>query len=327
MGPAFSYIARAVPRGPIHVGLLCALLAYMAERRELLPLDLEACRRIAGARNREEERELDRVLEVHFRIEETGRHVLDISALGCDLRTNFYPPGTHGVTPPPNAIGVRSVKLHYASVTSGDVTAKEANRLRQKRYREKCEPLRAECFARGLTPRKNALFSELQALLDVTPPRNATEADVTQERYSCARASAEFSNSIPNTNTNTQYPLAALANSARANSENDEAKTLHPFVPSPGGLACKAMRVAGLADVNPSHPELLQLLDAGVTAEELADVAREAVAKGKGFAYALATARGRRRDAANAGAVAAKTDALAAWAGPDLAARLRGTTS
>ncbi len=58
------------------------------------------------------------------------------------------------------------------------------------------------------------------------------------------------------------------------------------------------MRAAGLAETNPAHPKLLALLQAGVTVDELADAARTAVASSKGFAYALATAEGRRRDAA-----------------------------
>ena len=58
------------------------------------------------------------------------------------------------------------------------------------------------------------------------------------------------------------------------------------------------MRAAGLAETNPSHPKLLALLQAGITVEELADAARVAVASSKPFAYALATAEGRRRDAA-----------------------------
>ena len=58
------------------------------------------------------------------------------------------------------------------------------------------------------------------------------------------------------------------------------------------------MRSEGLAETNPSHPKLLALIAAGITLDELADAARVAVGAGKGFAYALATAEGRRRDAA-----------------------------
>ena len=67
---------------------------------------------------------------------------------------------------------------------------------------------------------------------------------------------------------------------------------------TPAGDAAIRMKAAGLQAVNPSHPKLVALLDAGITADELAQAAGDAVAKGKNFAYALATAEGRRRDAA-----------------------------
>ncbi|MEN6540873.1 MAG: hypothetical protein ABFC67_14795 [Mizugakiibacter sp.] len=50
--------------------------------------------------------------------------------------------------------------------------------------------------------------------------------------------------------------------------------------------------------LNPQNPKLLALLDAGLTVDEIASVGPEAVQKGKGFAWLLATAEGRRRDAA-----------------------------
>ena len=42
-------------------------------------------------------------------------------------------------------------------------------------------------------------------------------------------------------------------------------------------VACRAMRAAGLASVNPSSPELAALIDAGATADALADAAARAV--------------------------------------------------
>lgn len=68
---------------------------------------------------------------------------------------------------------------------------------------------------------------------------------------------------------------------------------------TPAGEACARLRKAGVASVNPSHPKLLALLAAGLTADELAGIAAEPNAKGKGFAWILATAEGRRRDAAS----------------------------
>lgn len=65
------------------------------------------------------------------------------------------------------------------------------------------------------------------------------------------------------------------------------------------GQAVLRMKAKGLTvGLSPSHPKLLALLQAGITDDELADAAADAVSKGKPFAYALATAEGRRRDAA-----------------------------
>lgn len=67
--------------------------------------------------------------------------------------------------------------------------------------------------------------------------------------------------------------------------------------PTAAGLACKAMRAKGMADVSPGDPRLLELLKQGATIAELEGVAEDAVGKRKGFAYALATLAGRRKDA------------------------------
>lgn len=75
---------------------------------------------------------------------------------------------------------------------------------------------------------------------------------------------------------------------------------------SPGAQACAAIKDGGIVDVNPSHPGLLALLDAGVTAEELRATAAELVGKGKGrFAMLLSVVKGRRADAAAAPVAAA----------------------
>jgi len=69
----------------------------------------------------------------------------------------------------------------------------------------------------------------------------------------------------------------------------------HP--PTAAGVACLAMRHAGLPAVNPSDPRLLALLAQGATTDELADAAASAAAKGKPFGWALACVEGRRADA------------------------------
>jgi hypothetical protein len=65
------------------------------------------------------------------------------------------------------------------------------------------------------------------------------------------------------------------------------------------GKVCKAMKAAGIGDVNPGHPDLLMLLNAGATVAEFTGAATTAAKKGKGFAYALGTLKRTRQDAAN----------------------------
>lgn len=64
------------------------------------------------------------------------------------------------------------------------------------------------------------------------------------------------------------------------------------------GLVCKAMKAVGIADVNPGHPELLVLLEAGATQAEFVGAAEEAVRRHKGFAYALGVVKCQRQEAA-----------------------------
>ena len=65
------------------------------------------------------------------------------------------------------------------------------------------------------------------------------------------------------------------------------------------GAICRRLIDAGITGVNPSHPRLLALLAAGLGADEICAVASEPRACGKGMAWVLATAEGRRRDCAN----------------------------
>jgi uncharacterized protein YdaU (DUF1376 family) len=67
----------------------------------------------------------------------------------------------------------------------------------------------------------------------------------------------------------------------------------------PADAAARAMAGKGLEDTSPGNPQLLALLSAGITLPELEDAAAAAVKAGKGFAWALARAKGKRHDAAS----------------------------
>jgi len=76
------------------------------------------------------------------------------------------------------------------------------------------------------------------------------------------------------------------------------------FRPSPGAVVCKALKAAGIPDVNPSHPMLATLLEAGATEGEFVAAAGKARDRANGFAYVLACVKGdRERATAAAGQI------------------------
>jgi hypothetical protein len=65
------------------------------------------------------------------------------------------------------------------------------------------------------------------------------------------------------------------------------------------GAICIVLKSEGIGFVNPSHPELIALIDAGAEVGHFAEVAKACKAKGKpDFAYVLAVVKGQMRDAA-----------------------------
>lgn len=69
------------------------------------------------------------------------------------------------------------------------------------------------------------------------------------------------------------------------------------------GQICKALKLAGVSDVNPGNQTLRALLDAGATLDEFTGAGAKAVDGGKGFAYALGIVK---RDREQAAAMAGK---------------------
>lgn len=71
--------------------------------------------------------------------------------------------------------------------------------------------------------------------------------------------------------------------------------------PPPGvtraGSVCRALRRAGVAGVNPAHPGLQQLLEAGADEAEFVAAAEKAADKRDPFAYVLGVVEGQRRHA------------------------------
>lgn len=170
---------------------------------------------------------------------------------------------------------------------------RDNDKERQRRARERRKGLFESLSAMGIHMRWNATTEELQAAID---------AEESAERHAhVTRDSTTHHAPVTVDNTCTNTPIT-----------NNQEKDLKPNPlasglptsgpPTPAGAVCARLRRAGVAAVNPSHPRLLTLIEAGCTEDEFADVAAEAA--GKGFAWILATVEGRRRDAATAGPVA-----------------------
>jgi 8-oxo-dGTP pyrophosphatase MutT (NUDIX family) len=193
------------------------------------------------------------------------------------------------------------------------VAKKDAWRARQQRARERRVAMFLALRDVGVVPAFNSTMAALRQLME----EHGVTLDVTRDSERDPR-----SNPQPTTNIRTTY--VDVTRDVTTHAEQPEEP---PIAPTRAGQACRAMRAAGMPDVNPSHPQLLRLLKAGVTDDELRMAAATAVAKHKPFAYALAIVEGQRNDAASAGPVAARqsaqTDVVEAWV-PALASRRPG---
>jgi uncharacterized protein YdaU (DUF1376 family) len=98
--------------------------------------------------------------------------------------------------------------------------------------------------------------------------------------------SVETNDNGASTNQSTNQPI------------NHQPSTTHCASVLKPGDVCKAMKRAGIGDVNPGNQTLRTLIDAGATMDEFVGAAQKAAEGRKGFAYALGIVRGGREQAA-----------------------------
>lgn len=92
--------------------------------------------------------------------------------------------------------------------------------------------------------------------------------------------------------------------SLNPDSLNHESKHAQCSVSKQGtraGSVCRALRASGISEVNPGHPTLIALLEAGATDEEFLGAASKAAGKRDPFSYLLSVVEGQRRDAKQLG--------------------------
>ncbi len=198
-------------------------------------------------------------------------------------------------------------EINKAAAKKPDADKKRDNdKERQRRARERRKGLFESLSAMGIHMRWNATTEELQAAIDAEELQAAIDAEELQAAID-AEESAERHAHVTRDSTTRHAPVT-VDNTCTKTPINQYLKP-NPLAsglptsgpPTPAGAVCARLRRAGISAVNPSHPRLLTLIEAGCTEDEFADVAAEA--GGKGFAWILATVEGRRRDAAAAGPV------------------------
>jgi uncharacterized protein YdaU (DUF1376 family) len=147
---------------------------------------------------------------------------------------------------------------------------------RQRRARERRVELFEMLRQRGIVPHIKTTTGELERLIEEHDKCNTSalcHAGVTRD----------------NTLTSHQTPVTNIKPIASAIG-----------IPEGGTVAgsiCARLKTDGVQGVNQQHPKLLKLLAEGLTADEITAIGPEAAQKGKGFAWVLAAAEGRRRDA------------------------------
>jgi len=257
------------------------LRKYYATEKPLPP-DVKRVQRLVGARTKDELAAVDAVLDEFFDLQEDGYH---------------------------NARCDRDIAAFNDGQPDRDLKKKnEANRL--KRHRDERANLFQALTDAGGHADWNIKMADLRELVkrvagDKKPFQiNGKSPPATPP----ATAPATPATATQTPDTRHQTPVinqGAFVEHQQDGPDGPARAFFGPEQPEPGSWSgpavqavAQAMRAAGLPGVSDSSPKLQALLSAGLTPAELLDAAAYAVARGHGFAYAMARAEGQRRDAA-----------------------------
>jgi uncharacterized protein YdaU (DUF1376 family) len=224
----------------------------------------------------------------------------------------------------------------YSDWDERNTNREESERSRQKRHRDERKVMFCDLRNKGIHPRWNLGVSELRELHNkhcnslnsneeqtcnapatepeqtcnapATEPEQTCNAPATEPEQTCnAPATAITTNHKPSTQepstvkTHTDY--CSLQHGENDNNSqilsDDPRLTDHEpqrSKPTPAASVCISIKKQGISDVNPAHPELLMLIDAGATVDEFVYAARTAKDKGKGFAYIIGIVKKQREN-------------------------------
>ena len=182
---------------------------------------------------------------------------------------------------------------------------------RAKRYRDRRAELFKRLYAVGLSAPFNAPNTELERMLSDQPVNGQSSRDASRDVT--ANVTMNVTASQPPTTNHERDGVTAATSLAVTTATAAAPQNVPDFEaaarkladangivdPTLTGRAAKAIKAAGFGLANTADPRFLALVNAGVTDDEWRLTAAEAVARGKGWGWLLATLSGRRSDVAN----------------------------
>lgn len=315
---------RTKELGHTHRGIYVTLLAWYYGTGGPLPTSWERLYRIGETQTAPERDALHETLAAFFECADDGWH----NTRADEELQHFY-----GSRDPDGTLSrdksVTGVTRHASRTVTPSRLKSDASR--QRRYRDMKSLVADRLNKLGATCSRHQPFIELQQI--------AESLGVVIDDDFLGRDKSSFVTRDLTRDTRSHSNSSALLLSGdageRDNGEGENPENEAESAEKRGSLPlaadiCRRVKQQGLFGLYPSHRTLTELLAAGTTADEIVNTAAEAVAKGKGFQWMLATVKGRRDDMSRQaeqprqgpkpGRGDVKTNRLQAWV-PELVAK------
>jgi len=245
-------------------GIYSRLIRWYYASEAPLPTDLQAIQRRVRAHSRDEKAAVKTILAEFFELRDDGYH-----QHRCD-----------------------ETLAAYREAEPEREARRENARERQRRARERRQTLFDALRGHGIVPAFDTTTAELERALS---------------RVTTGKASPPVTQPVTRDDTVTHYPLPTThypEDNPPLPPEGGDGAGNGPGTPGPTPYAavCIALKAEGVNPVNPAHPMLRTLVDAGATVAEFVAAAPKSTGKGDRFAYVLGVVEGeRKRAAATAG--------------------------
>lgn len=284
-----DYMAATAHLSMLEDAVYHRLMCLYYRTESAIPADVTQAARLVRAQTKAERAAVQQVLLEFFELQEDGWH-----NSRCDAEIEAY-----RATEPE-----REAKK-----------ANESNRLRL--HREERSRLFKALTDAGQHAPWNCPMGELRALVAALPkthgapdaatqagePATAPETPVPPTPATAPETPATATH-LPPPTSHRNTGIQARATSTVAARAEEPPPGVSGHAPTPAGALCRRLRDAGLADVNPAHPVLLALLQAGASEAEFMALVPKALGKRTPFVWLLGAVEGQRSDAAKtAGAV------------------------